>query len=1009
MNLARVGANDSTAYYDSLGHWVDPPPHNSDYFNSHMKALRVYYETVSQNRVTVKWDIWPRTTDSTYTLPLSMDRYGICYQGLPGDVAFDSIIYGLEQYFLDCFRLADTASPDIDFAQYDSYFLFHAGSDQQNDIGFPTTCSDLFTGFISYRDDDTLLVDHDSTQIVDALILPETASQDNRATALNAVIAHEFGHQLGLVDLYTTNSFITCLGDFALMDHNGFGTAVDLGYDVGRVFGAFPVFPSAWSRAYLGFVEVYDFREGTDLRIVAAEVVSSGIKVARVPISENEYYLIENRVVNPDNRSTGLKADSNWVFLYPADEATGEPTGEYDFLLPGSGLAIYHVDEGVTVLDYDGDGTNNFDDNTLQWDPHRKFVALVEADGVVDMSGYYEFGPRRYGWEEDLFREDRLNSLTPNTNPPAIDNSGNNTRVRVTDIRRATEFIGGIPNKVDTLITFDLETERLADGFPVRGGYPDLQVYGFSPIVDDLDRDGNPEIVFTYDNRVLVTTSGGGNFLHEYNQCSPCVTFYDSAKASVHPGRLHPLPLFFETVGPVLANPVTGDFGDSESNKYLAIGYSSSVTLARLDDANNNGLADPAAPPINLGSEHPLAMTFGDRLTVLTDGGRVIVKDSLSASSRVAADLDEDEYYGLVRLGTGLVVVGGDTVVSGQAPYTRLYYLDLTGADYGQDDLADGSLEIEGRYEYGPVMADFNRDNLQDIALFSAEGDGVLISIDLALFEPPIPVPVYSVVAVRDREWEFEINPAVGDVDNDGYPDVIIGGPNAVYAFNHQLTLKTGFPIEVNDRFPDDDIIAAPIVADLQNGGMAEIAFPSLVGNIDALGPEMVYGFPVSAGEIGLGSPVYWTDSIGGKIGYQGSDGWFYAWEVDLDSTTAYWPMYGQDASGSFRLPSDQLPAPAEFEPGFDERKFFAYPNPVTTGMTTIRYFLSRPAERVQLRIYDLSGEEIAVLDGPLSGDTDNETIWQCGNVTPGVYRCIIEVDSGANTETAFTDIAIIR
>jgi len=1008
MNMTHIV--DSVAYYDSLGHWVDPPPHNNDYYTSHMKALSAYYETVSQGRITLTWDIWPKTSDSAYQLPREMNYYGPCYSGLPSDVAFDTIVWGLEQYFLDCFEVADEASPDLEFSDYDSYFLFHAGSDQQNDLGFPTTCSDLYTGYIRYRDDDTLLVDNDSTQILDALIMPETGCQDNRATALNAVIAHEFGHQLGLVDLYTTSTFITSVGDFALMDHNGFGTAVDLGYDVGRVFGAFPVFPCAWSRAYLGFVEVYDFRQGTEIPIAAAEIVSEGIKVARIPISENEYYLLENRVVNPDGRATGLKADSNWVFLWPADSATAEPSGEYDFLLPGSGLAIYHVDEGVTVLDYDGDGVNNFDDNTLQNDPSRRFVSLMEADGVIDMSGYYEFGSRRFGCEEDLFREDRNSSFTPNTNPPAIDNSGNNTRVRVTDIQRQLEFVGGFPKRLDTLITFDLETERLVDGFPVRGGTPSLVYYGYSPIVDDLDRDGVPEIIFSYDDRVMVSDADGGNFLHRITECDPCIVFTDTAIASVHPGRSHEMPVYFSPGGTIVGNIVTGDFGDETSPRLLAVGTDDKVLVVQPTDDNGDGIADPVPSGlIRMTGDYPLGMSFGDRLVILTGAGKVVVKDTIDSAPRQLAQITTDEFFGMVRTDNAVIVVSGDEEQAGQTAYTRFHYLDITDRDYVVTDQSTVTAEIEGRFEYGPVMADFNRDGAYDIALMSADGEIVLVSVDLSTLPTLGTSPEYTVIADKATGYRFQTNPVAADINDDGYPELLIAGYNELYAFNHELTLITGFPVEVNDRFPDDDVIAAPIVADIADDGIPETMFPTLAGNINSMGPDMTYGFPVSSGETGLGSVVYWVDSSGGRIGYKGSDGWFYAWEVDADTTTDYWPMYGHDPEGTFRLSDSQLTTPAVFASGFDEDKFYSYPNPVTEGQTTIRYFLPSQATEVKLRIYDLSGQKVAEMNGPVNGGVDNEQVWVCGSQTPGVYRCVIDVDMAGSHETAFTDIAIIR
>jgi len=39
-------------------------------------------------------------------------------------------------------------------------------------------------------------------------MMPRDGGQDNRATALNAVMAHEFGHQLGLIDLLHTENLL---------------------------------------------------------------------------------------------------------------------------------------------------------------------------------------------------------------------------------------------------------------------------------------------------------------------------------------------------------------------------------------------------------------------------------------------------------------------------------------------------------------------------------------------------------------------------------------------------------------------------------------------------------------------------------------------------------------------------------------------------------------------------------------------------------------------------------
>ncbi|MEW5993246.1 MAG: hypothetical protein AB1744_02485 [Candidatus Zixiibacteriota bacterium] len=998
MNLSRPITDSASeeAYLDSVGHLVDPPPHDSVYFDAHLRALSRYWETVSEGKIALSWDIYPPKKDSVYELPHPMSHYGKC--------SFDSIVFGLEQFFIDCIQLADMESPEIDFSSYEAVFLFHAGSDRQNDLGFPPTCADLFSGFIQFGD--SIAVDNGTHYVRTALLMPETSNQDNRATALNAVMAHEFGHQLGLVDLYSTATFMTQLGDFALMDNNGFGTGIDFDYPAGRVYGAIPLYPCAWSRAFLGYVDVVDFRQGDDVRVVAAEVVSQGIKVARVPISENEYYLIENRIIETDGQETAMLADSaTYVFQGPVNRFTRQFTGEYDFLMPGSGLLIYHVDEGVAGLDYDGDSLVNFDDNDLQWDHERRFIRLIEADGLVGFGGYYRVG---YGSEEDMFRDDRATSFTPNTNPPAIDNSGNNTHVFITNITRDTAVVGLIPTLLDSVMLFDVETDKLAEGFPVRAGFP---AFGISPIADDLDGDGTAEIIAVADKHLLVFTTTGENFLCTQVQCD--TVYYDRAFASVYPdtGRPHALPLYVRTAQTITTAPVTGDFGTGQFPRYVAIGFQwvSGVASGRVHlygpiDNDNNSLADSVYSFDTWQTGFPIALSFGDILYVLTSEGVVYRLDSLGDVADSVGVVVAGGYHGLCRVGDRLIVLAGES------SRTMIYCFNTT--------LTDSFSLGNHYYNFGPIVVDVNRDSLPEVVAFSPQGRGIFVTVDTTGV-------ALSFSVLQDEETGFDVttNPVAGDVDADGYPDIIIGGVNAVYAFNRELTLVTDFPVNPSDRYPNDDVVAAPVTADIQRGDVPEIIFPTFVGNVYALGPEPAYGFPVSAGEIityldsigwiggyfAAGSPVAFSDSTGGKLGYLGADGWFYAWDVDPDTITDYWPMAGHDPAGTFAFDQSKLSPPKVFAELLPKEKFYNYPNPVVGGSTRIRFFLGQEASRVEMRIFDLSGVEIAAMLCPTTGGIDHELPWDCSGVTPGVYRCVIEADFGGQIESIHTDIAVIR
>ncbi len=990
MNLTPF---DEAALLESVGHTVDPPPHNADYFSAHLRALANYYEVVSEGKITLSWDVYPPQLDSAYQLPEQMNYYGKC--------DFADVVGGLENYFRDGIRVADTTTPEINFSQYESIFMFHAGSDRQNDIGFPETCNDLFTGFIKYANEDTVFVDNGSVFITNALMMPEQASQDNRATALNAVLAHEFGHQLGLVDLYSTATFISQLGDFALMDNNGFGTGIDFGFVVGRTFGAIPLFPTAWSRAHLGFVDVVDFRQGSDIQLVAAEVVSSGIKVARIPISDKEYYLLENRNVEVDGYVTGVQADSlTGVFMGPAycivcdTNQNGNITDitlspEYDALMPGSGLLIYHIDERVAGLDYNFDGESNFDDNQLQWARDLngtsvdRFISLVEGDGFVNFGGFYRSG---FGRAEDMYRDDRNTAFTPNTNPQTIDNTGNNTRIAIDNITRVLDTTLIKPKLMDSVIQFDVTTEDLVQGFPVRAGAPRFHI---SPIADDLNGDGVPELIYVSGDLLSVVTTDGQDFLEQIDPCG-CPPYQDSSFASIHPGRLNTIPLFIKLPADAYTMPVTGRFSDdADPNKLVAIGEQGRIDIFRVADINDDGQADPANSFSTGILGNPIALTFGDTLFALTDSGYVLRKTLLNSAYDTLMQFANDEYQGICRVDNVLAVLAGDSIE------TMAYFVDGNIID---------SIALGEHYTLGPIYVDLDLDGSKELVAATLDGKIILVSINSILETNNI-----SIKDQKDLGFTFMVNPIASDVDLDGYPDIVIGGTNSIYAFNYELTLKTSFPIEINKKFPNDHPINALIAADIETGGKPELIVPTEIGNLYSFGDKLTQDFPLSGGEQVIGSPVFLNDDTGGKLGYIGADGWFYLWHVDTDSVTNFWPMAGNNPSGNLNFESTKLPSAKTYADNLPENSFYNYPNPVINGTTTIRYFLGENASSVELAIFDLSGQEIERFNGPTTGLVDNEVLWNCSDITSGIYRCVISVEFPSGTERSFTDISIIK
>lgn len=213
-----------------------------------------------------------------------------------------------------------------------------------------------------------------------------TAPEDGRL----GVFSHEFGHFLGLPDLYDTSYRSFGIGDWCLMaggSWNGDGKQ--------------PARMSAWCLATLGWIKPNNVASARSLSLPALETdktacyrLWSGGKASK------EYFLIENRQQNGR-----------------------------DAKLPGSGLAVWHIDETQS------DNTN----------PLAYKVALVQADGKRDL----EFN-RNQGNDADLFPgSKKVTKLDDKgaTHPHTRKNDGTATGVALSKIK-VTKGVVGVSVKV---------------------------------------------------------------------------------------------------------------------------------------------------------------------------------------------------------------------------------------------------------------------------------------------------------------------------------------------------------------------------------------------------------------------------------------------------------------------------------------------------------------------------------------------------------------------------------
>ena len=226
---------------------------------------------------------------------------------------------------------------DIDFSQYDrdgdgwvdNIYVFYAGYGEADGGGTNTVWPHSSN---VYRKGTTLFLD--GVQIGQYACSNELIANSRSMVGIGT-FCHEFGHVLGLPDLYSTaSSSAVTVGNWSLMSYGNYAND-----------GRCPVALTAYERYFLGWTD---------------PIVISGDCTVLVPeIGRNLGYRING-------------ADSEEYFILEYRRKTG-----WDAYAPGEGLLVWHID-------YDRDQWNMNTPNNV--DSHLR-VRILPADGVLSYNG----------------------------------------------------------------------------------------------------------------------------------------------------------------------------------------------------------------------------------------------------------------------------------------------------------------------------------------------------------------------------------------------------------------------------------------------------------------------------------------------------------------------------------------------------------------------------------------------------------------------------------------------
>jgi uncharacterized repeat protein (TIGR01451 family) len=260
-------------------------------------------------------------------------------------------------------------------------------------------------------------------------------------------------------------------------------------------------------------------------------------------------------------------------------------------------------------------------------------------------------------------------------------------------------------------------------------------------------------------------------------------------------------------------------------------------------------------------------------------------------------------------------------------------------------------------------------------------------------------------------------SPAIADLDNDGFLDIVFQSTNGCYyCWNRN---GVALPHMWNIRYSTKTSGASessPVVADIDGDGWNDIILGDENGVLSAFSGAtgtLLAGFPIQlAGEI-RGTPAVGDIDRDGKteVLVAGWDRNLYVWDYDFPfqpNGQAPWPQFQHDArrTGYYNAPlfvgvdgpgADAAPALAlEFAP--------PAPNPAAGGT---RMWFGIPArlngQRYQLAIYDLSGRRVRVVDSGIAKAGRFSLQWDLRDenrspVAGGIYFARFEIGGAHST-----------
>ena len=906
------------------------------------------------------------------------------------------------------------------------------------------------------------------------MVVSETASQDGLNWGINGIVVNQIGRELGLPNTYDASKGISRLGYFDMMDFAG--------YNAGN--GFFPVLPAAWERAYMGWSRVQEVRPtaGHPVTVdIAAAGTGKGTEIVKVPLNASEYLLIENRqrswnddgtvevVVGEADESSDvttkvLPVDSvNTVFedsVCVTDSGTKKvkcsvnkkkakglivDVSSFDAWLPASGIAVWKVNDWYLRETLQYGIANYWGGNNLR--DHQFGLSLVEADGILSIGktfknalneDTYDYGSgadllphKRFANKDTSKKFETVKTIEPTGYANTMTTQGGYTGIKISvevpkkarKEKTSNAFMG------DSVVNYAAQVIRVTisvdDGsiegskFPRNIGLASA-VRG-AVFVDNPDNDGEKILVVGAEDGTLQAFSALGDTLFMSDTVMTQKTLSrDDAEQEV------PLYRLSQSYGPLVGLASDGkDVFSLHERALVRTRFSLGIPQTDVIKISGKGLAGP--------------VIYNDVIWYATDSEVAHARNNKDGSFKWGGSTGFGSYFipqdiavcldGKDSDKDRLVVVGEDGLWFWQN--IRQETVDFAGSTAESGSVGIGRPINKSVYEkerFKVACTDIDRNGDNNPILLGSHGHVNAFTLD---GQDTLWARVYKRGSRGTSDLKNENSGmAIGDVNGDGYPEIVFLGDNLVYALDRYGMPIDGFPITINRGTAVAAFHSDPLLVDVTGDDVPEILVPSNDGLVYAYtgkGKRVTNGFPIAAGSYEMKDSlqqavpmsIFVTDAIKSSSGPE-----LYA--LHRNNLSAF-RLYKANGSAVKSSAAWTLPASGNERLGFfDASKlgdvgketakdeitdFFIFPNPIRGGIAKARFEIGNKAKTAWLELYDITGLCVfkMKMDEPMKGRNQFEHL-DLRNLGSDIYtaRLKVKFESGKTKQKLYR-VGVVR